>query len=602
MITPPLTGIDTYSVLPKRLSKQHSADELDISHYHHPKPTSNSEYGVPRPYDDPRNVRDYYHQPSPAHQTYQVPIPYTPNGTDTYDSPRHVPKPVDQLYSSPKSVGESTTDYYGNIPSTDSQPKQEDFYTVPRTTVAGSTESGGLSHQSPGNVYNLLPRRVNSGKTIYNTTDGGSLGKFHQLRSAKSLESLVSRRIHRTSSPVEPPASNEHNMYVEIEQKPAISTADNLYAEIPANHIPHKVQLAGDTNQSTSAVPQPSLYSSPTHYDQLPSRMGSQIQKQRELARKGYELCLPAEVDPNSLHADTLPLRTKHSSASPPPIRKDRGTSLVDILIPGVKPSRPRSEADLLDSFEYQKPGFKNMDTLGSSIPTENTFTTDSSDEYVIVTRSDTRPKFEPAAPQVVPGVTSGDYSSNQNEEYQVMSAVKINRSQLLYDTPNPSSSQNGLPNNSPANSAPEYGNVSHETSNLIQEAQYEPVNPVDGPKSSHSKQNHVQDSQYEPIANTPIISLGTSNLINDAHYEPVNTRPGSVDQSSVDMEGTSRKHSRTLEQLKHISLGSLGSVFSDEEVEGQSDHIMTVESLQKTRIRTASGSPKDVSLSVELK
>lgn len=607
VISPPLIAPETYDVPPNRLVKQCSADDrMFDSHYHVPKPMSNSEYGIPRPHNDPRNDNGYYHQPTPTSQTYKVPIPYsrngtetydspkhtnkpeeqkykvpiphTRNGTETYDSPKHVNKPVpipharngtetydspkhmnkpeEQLYSSSKSVNGNRLEvdtFYGNV-ATSAQPQQEDLYNMPRATMPDLNAS---------NLYNIPPRRGSSGKiNDTNSTDGGTPPRLHKLRPARSAESLFTRRINPNgmNSHISTPAiTNEHNMYVDIEQNRELSTGDNLYAEIPANYIPRRSQLGGNANQNSS-VPLPSLSSQQPksgseQYDQLPSRMGSQIQKQRELARDGYEYCGPAEVNPNSFNTMTLPPRSKLSSASPPSHRRDRGTSLdkYDIQMPNTRPARPRSEADLLDGTEFQKAN--GMDVLGSSIPNESSFLV--ADEYVIVTSRDTRQKFSATEPQGIPGADT--QSTNQSEEYQVMSAVKINRSQLLYDTPNPSlSSSNGNPLQSEPTA--EYGNISHD---LVQDAQYDTVNP--------------------------------------ANYTRLNS------ESSLDMDGFSPKRSKQIEKVKNLPVSSLSNVFSEQEADadGQSDHVTLEEGVaipQKDIVKIACGSPQDATVSLELK
>ncbi len=568
-VSPLLVAPETYDVPPKRLTKQQSADcVLSDSHYHIPKPSSSSEYGVPRPFNDPRNAPDYYHQPTPANQTFKVPIPYTRNGMDTYDSPKHAAS--EQLYNSPKPVKRTNNSkieaeqFYGNVSNgTTGQLKPEDFYNVPKSESP---------RQSPPNIYNTPTRRGGSHKlTDTDFTDGGtSSPRLHKLRSAKSAESLFSKRVNSagTIRRVSPPEiSPEHNMYVDIEQNRQVSIADNLYAEIPANYVPRQAQISVNGNENSS-VPQPSLSlsqfdsSTTNSYNQLPSRMGSQIQKQRDLVRDGYELCLPAEMNSNPLHSTmTLPHQNKHSSVSPPPLRNHRGTSLekYDIHLPNVRSSRPRSEADLLEGTEFSNRTSGSVnDVLGSSIPNESSFSL--ADEYVIVTHRDTSIKFPPTEPQGIP--ISNVESSNQNEEYQVMSAVKINRSQLLYDTPNPSPSSGDGGQSYDSKMEPiaaEYGNVSHDV---------------------------VQDSHYDTI--------------NPANYPGKNYRSS----SSFDMDGISPRSSRHLESSKTLSMGSLSSVFSEPEVGGQVDHVTTAGMAvpNMARMRIASGSPRDVTTSSELK
>ncbi len=544
-VSPLLTAPETYNVPPKRLVKQHSADVLQSdSHYHVPKPSTSSEYEVPRPYNDPRNSPDYYHQPTPANQTYKIPIPYSRNGAETYDSPKVSPKPV-------RARKMETDKLYGNVANGSNQTPPEDFYNVPKNATSITSDS---SWQNPPNIYNVPTHRRGSHKTPgTDFTDGESLSpKLHKLRTVKSAESLLSTRINPNPvRHISPPEISPENMYIDIDQQ--VSTGDNLYAVI-SDSLPRRPQMTGNgSGVQNSLVPQPSLSSSQSdsgilNYEQLPSRIGSQIQKQRNLTRDGYELCLPAEVDPTSFHAMTLPHKNNHSSTSPPPLRKHRGTSLekYDIHLPNVRSSRPRSEADLLEGVDFSKSN-TNPNILGSSIPNESSFPI--VDEYVIVTHPNNRQQYFPTDPQAIPN--SNFESTNQNDEYQVMSAVKIDRSHLLYDTPNQSPSSNGGQSYD-SKTEPPTKNVSHD---LVQETHYDTVNPI--------------------------------------NYPPKES------QSSLEMEGINLQNSRQFDPSKTLSLGSLSSVFSEPEVEGQAEGMAIP---NKERIRIASGSPRDTSGPLELK
>ena len=550
--------------------KQFSAEDVELdSHYHIPKPSRNMEYHVPRPHDDSRNRGDYYHQPKPAEETYKVPKPYSKGGPETYDSPKHTHSPSAQpVYNTPKAIKEESDSFYTNVSKNDTEQTQENFYNVPRTPTAAKTHAvlGGNPQQEPGNLYSIPTKRGGSEKqskfSALDLVDGGHPPILHKLRSARSAESLFTRRINHNSSDshISPPdPASEHNMYVDIEQNRKVHPmADNLYAEIPADYIPRRVQIMSNGGENVAPQQTGSAKRSAAElYDQVPNRMDTQIQNQRKLAREGYELCLPAEVDPNSLNTMTLPGRGKRASASPPRMLQDRGSSLdkYDIHMPTARPARPRSEADLLDSVE-KSGSTHNQDILGSSIPTNSTFPI--ADEYVIITHRDTRPKFPPTLPQGIPGSSeSGSQVTNQNtvesDEYQTMTAAKIDRSKFLYDTPNPSLIGNG-----------HQSNTSH----------------------TNSQPTTVQDVQYETV------SL--------ANYSRLDS------ESSLDMEGVSPRNSRPLDQVRSYSFSSRGSVFNDHEseVEGETDHVtgegMAIQ--QKVRMRIASGSPRDASTSLELK
>ena len=577
----------TYDVPGRRMVKQFSADEVRAdSHYHVPKPTPPSrdiEYRVPRPYDDSRNRRDYYHQPKASEETYKVPKPYTQSGADTYDSPKNTPQSNAQpLYNTPKAMKEElveTENFYTNISKNGhGEQTQDNLYNVPKAPIPPKAMAllGITSNQEPANLYSEpgpTKRRAGSEKkSKFSASDivhHGPPPMLHKLRSARSAESLFTRRINHidTKPHISPPndtrphisppnPTNKHNMYVDIEKNGQVPTAENLYAEIPANHIPRMVQLT--SNGGESAVPQPtesSRTSVPAVYD-VPTKMNSQIQKQRKLAREGYELCLPAEANPDSLHMMTLPGRGKQASASPPTriLRDHRGSCLdkYDIHMPSVRATRPRSEADILDSVEKSS-STHNEDILGSSIPANSTLPI--TDEYVIITHRDTRPKFPPTQPQGIPGSSKGgtqvtNESTDGQDEYQTMTGARVDRAKFLYDTPNPSASGNGR------------------HSNMSQ---------------TDNQQNLVQDVKYETVTSSHLDS-----------------------ESSLDMEGVSPRRSRPCDYARSSSFSSRGSVFSDQdpEVEGHADHVIEdgVAIPQRVRMRIASGSPRDATSSMEIK
>lgn len=607
-----LIAPDTYDV-PKTLVKQRSADETSMptsdTHYHVPKPTTDTEYHTPRPYDDSRNKPGYYHHPKPADQVYNVPKPYTRNVSDTYDFPR----PADSaegdqsLYNTPRSITQHTSDenFYTNVPRSSSDPTSDDTYSVPRTPTAATlnaikqtnttTQGQGNSHE----LYNVPPRRGNRTSSPpttgpydsvdYNVPRGLSLRK---LRPARSFESLFTRRVNQvpSGSHVSPPElADGHNMYVDIgrnhSNKPNPQTGygrENLYAEIPEDYIPRRGQIEAGINENkitpgSSHSPPVSSQAIPTSggaelYDQVPRRQGSK--KQRELVSQGYELCLPAESAADDMRMMTLPNPKKRSSETPPRNipRDEKLLEKYDIQLPSVRSARPHSEADLIESDGISRTSKHSSDILGSSIPADSAFPVN--DEYVIITHRDTRPKFIPTQPQGIPGqdvsellTNSGSGSnqpSNQNadfsEEYQLMSAVKINRSHLTYDTPNPT--------------------LIHTVGNGGQSKMI----------LARPNSDFVQDVQYE--------------MVNPSDFKRLNS------ESSLDMEGISPRNSRPFEQQRNFSHGSLGSVFSEGsegEVQSPTDGHDTTSTAEaavavKSRMRIASGSPRDLSGSLDLR
>ena len=590
---------ETYDV-PKKLVKQHSADEMSVpltdTHYHIPKPTTDTAYHMPRPYDDSRNKPGYYHHPKPAEELYKVPKPHTITGNvpDTYDFPRPacLAEGDQSLYNTPRSISHTSDEnFYTNVPRSSSDPTSDDTYSVPRTPTAATLNA--VQGQGNSQIYNVPPRRcnrTNSPPTTgpYDTVDNAPAQQrmsLHKLRPARSFESLFTHRVNQvpSGSHVSPPElADGHNMYVDIERshnnKPNPQTSydrENLYAEIPEDYVPKRGQIETrmSGNKYVTAPGSSPLSSQGTLtsgsaelYDQVPRRQGSK--KQRELVSQGYELCLPADSTADNMRMMTLPNRRKRSSETPPRniLRDEKLLEKYDIQLPPVRSTRPHSEADLIDTNDTS---IRSSGILGSSIPTESTLPVN--DEYVIITHRDTRPKFTPTQPQGIPGQDipqpfpdsggGSTLSSNQNatfsEEYQLMSAVKINRTHLTYDTPNPTLVANG-----------------HSKMLLVR------------PNS-----DFVQDVQYE--------------MVNPSDFKRLNS------ESSLDMEGISPRNSRPFEQQRNVSHGSLGSVFSEGsegEVQSPTDggggttSTAAVTVPLKSRMRIASGSPRDLSESLDLR
>ena len=349
-----------------------------------------------------------------------------------------------------------------------SPPADEDLYKVPRSS------SGGRSNQQVDDGVYKIPRSVKQSGSesppLRNPYEEVDFDQPRRLRPAKSLESL-----HRVKTL---PPRGVGNRYVDLNvSNPASSFSfdrplpgaepgwiqkqplpprpkqepadDNLYSEIPEDLLAKRrmangrwsppargersfdnLYVTGPDVASDSTLP-PNRTTSP--YDKLPPRRPTPevvasegVAKAKELAKQGYELCLPSGEDPRTA-ARTPPI------ATPPRNIPRKNFSSGDV---GMRPHRTMSGSAA--GHMTQGPS---EPVLGSSIPSDSTNL--AADEYVIITRSDTRPKHSPKDPSSssqVPSFPEGD-------DYEQMNPVK---SQILlshsshYSTPNPSLHHNG--------------------------------------------------------------------------------------------------------------------------------------------------------------
>ena len=356
---------------------------------------------------------------------------------------------ADGLYNVPRSLSDQQQGQASEM--------EEDLYKVPRHSTGGSSDQDGL--------YKVPPRAVKQSgsespppKNPYEMID---FDEPRKLRPARSLESL-----HRVRTL---PPRGQGNSYVGLnvdnpsgrpvptgwiqkqplpprpQQNP--NAADNVYAEIPEDLIAKHRMANGRWSPPArgektfdnlyvsgpdvaDSSPQPNRSLSP--YDKLPPPRrpspeivaSEGVAKAKELARQGYELCLPSGEDP----------RASVGGRTPPIGMPPRNIPRKNFGMSGSVPNASGLEG-----------------VLGMSIPSDSTMP--SADEYVIITRPDTRLKYTQTLPrststgQVQPEGTASAVPLPEGDEYEQMNSVKsqvlLNQS-LHYSTPNPSLYHNG--------------------------------------------------------------------------------------------------------------------------------------------------------------
>ncbi len=363
---------------------------------------------------------------------------------------------ADGLYNIPRSLSDKRQ---GQAPET-----EEGLYKVPRSSTGGSSDQDGL--------YKVPPRAVKQSgsespppKNPYEMID---FDEPRKLRPARSLESL--NRVRTL------PPRRQGNSYVGLnvdnpsgrpvptgwiqkqplpprptQQNPS-AAADNVYAEIPEDLLAkHRMAngrwsppARGEKNfdnlyvsgpDVADSTPQPNRSLSP--YDKLPPPRrpspdvvaSEGVAKAKELARQGYELCLPSGEDPRTSAGGRTP------PISMPPRNIPRKN--FDKFDVGMRSQRSMSSS-ISGSVPTGVEGF-----LGTSIPSDSTNL--NTDEYVIITRSDTRLKYTQTLPKSTSTGQVGTVSAvplPEGDEYEQMNSVKsqvwLNQS-LHYSTPNPS-------------------------------------------------------------------------------------------------------------------------------------------------------------------
>lgn len=435
-------------------------------------------YNIPRPlsdaslYQTPKSVIDS--PPSPRGNG----TPSTNGGGDNlYSAPRSNTESSENLYSAPRPVDQTAAhSREGSVP-------EEGMYKVPSSVTA---EANGASAQSEG-LYNV-PRSLSNdmvdnaayndiqstlqgeSESLYNTprpANAHALASpsnpknnyesidvdapcFETLRSARSFESLNRIRVNQSEAPRNmtgymstPSFGNKPPKceYVDIDLDnrppllapaknaplPPLPTAagpdrvvDSVYAEITDETIARSRQMT-----IAQGNPQNSAYSL---YNELPptsARYSESTVAQEGMAmahmlaeEEGYELFMPAasNIRRNDLYDEARPV----DSTYPPVTTASALLQKYNIHIyeSGTR-ARPFSESDVLEDSRGSAAN------LGSSISNDSEL---QSDEYVIVTGPDRRPKPKMVtSPRLV------------EEQYEAMNSVQTDFSESQYSTPNPS-------------------------------------------------------------------------------------------------------------------------------------------------------------------
>ena len=373
---------------------------------------------------------------------------------------------ADGLYNIPRSLNDQQQ---GKAPEA-----EEGLYKVPRSSTGGSSNQDGL--------YKVPPRAMKQSgsespppKNPYEMID---FDEPRKLRPARSLESL-----HRVRTL---PPRTQGNRYVGLNvdnpsgrpvptgwiqkqplpPRPDSNTADNVYAEIPEDLIAKHRMANGRWSPPArgektfdnlyvsgpdvaDSTPQPNRSLSP--YDKLPPPRrpspevvaSEGVAKAKELARQGYELCMPSGEDPRASAVGRTP-----PIGMPPRNIPRKNFDKFDIVVPRDL----RSQRSLSSSMTGSIPHASGLEgVLGTSIPSDSTKL--NADEYVIITRADTRLKYTQTLPK---STSTGQIQSEgmvsvvplpEGDDYEQMNSVKA---QILlsqsshYSTPNPSLYHNG--------------------------------------------------------------------------------------------------------------------------------------------------------------
>ena len=438
-----------------------------------------------------------------ASDLYNVPRPVESDHTSLYNVPRqatatdlyNVPKSVmesppecnrigeaDNMYATPRPVNQSNLDSVNGVRYS---PQSDELYKVPSSVVAQN--GTGMEH-GVENMYNV-PRPSQS------STPGSPTGKSKsnpmrngdrpRLRPARSLESLSKLRINPPAQDdpkifrghLSPPASGRPSgVYIDIDLQKELSPTSSGHFSPPASGRPVGVYIDIDLqkelppakNAPLPPLPTPggperevdSVYAEISEDAIIKSRIARSskssdgtvnpaysvtkealtqskssemlalegMAKAKELAEEeGYELFMP------SRYPAAIPL-SRCASDTPP--QQTTASALLEkykIDIHNSSPRlRPHSVSDILNDDA------PNPSILGSSIPVVE----DTSDEYVIVTGPDHRPKPNHTSPQTVH--QNGSIPSSgvvEEDAYEVMNTARANLilNQSHYATPNPS-------------------------------------------------------------------------------------------------------------------------------------------------------------------
>ena len=391
-----------YKVPQPRLHEQQGAENL----YKVPQPRLHPEqcaenlYNVPRSQADPADPENLYKVPrrladQSSESLYNVP---QPQGEELYKVPR--PNAENILYNIPRQRPSNVTDgTYDEPRSVLMRSEQDDtYYTIPSDMTAAENVYNIPQSSSDNSTYSV-PRSVEEGASRVplprqdNRYEEIDIQPTRKLKTSRSFESLYTHRVQPPPrsrfSPELPPTKG--NYYVDIDLGGQVAS-DHMYAEIHEHPMPSRQEnsprhspptRAGDGSDESNfyatisdSKPSPQIVRRPT-----PELSADGMAKAQELARQGYELCMPVSADDKSR---TLPLR---GAMSTPPR------------------TIPRANYSILEKYGIQFPNemrtTENGEAGQHSVAPSSCPTTDgknSMDEYVIITRT-----MQPSQPQDIP-------------------------------------------------------------------------------------------------------------------------------------------------------------------------------------------------------
>lgn len=489
------TGNDLHKVPQPRLQAEQSAENL----YKVPQPHLHTEhenlYKVPQPHPHvEQGAENLYKVPQPhvhteqgAENLYKVPQSHLhaeQGAENLYNVPRSQTDPADpeNLYNVPRRQGDQGTESLYNVP----QPQSEELYKVPRSDAgsirdiynvprlqSSNMTDGTLMEGEQDNAYYSIPSDMAVAENVYNIPQSSSDNTYsvprsveegaprvplprqdnryeeidiqptRKLKTSRSFESLYTRRVHphpRTRFSPELPSPTKGNYYVDIDLDGHIAN-EHMYAEI--HDHPSRLENSPRQNPATWATGESNFYatipdskpSPPKVRRPTPELSTEGVAKAQELARQGYELCMPVSEDDKS---KTLPPR---GAMSTPPR------------------TIPRTNYNLLEKYGIQVPNGVCTTDNGkagphSVVPSSCPATDGKNlmDEYVIITRS-----MQPSQPQAIPPrniqrtETTGSSSTNRAvddyeimttpgsssagkpmDDYEIMTSAKLNLKQMI--------------------------------------------------------------------------------------------------------------------------------------------------------------------------
>ena len=440
----PQNGEDLYKV-----PRPQSGEDL----YKVPRPQNGEDlYKVPRPQNDedlykvprPQNDEDLYKVPRPQNDEdlYKVPRPQAGSLNDTYSVPRPLPSDMtDGTYRVPRSVlneDDQDDNAYYSLPA-----GARNVHNTPRSFGNGSTYHvpRNLSGSEISRVP--LPRDDNQYEEI-------EIQPTRKLKASRSFESLVNRRVNpprRSTFSPEPSSPMKGNYYVDIDVHGQVPN-EHMYAEIrehpPTVGLGNRPTRAAQQNAESNfyaSIPNDRISPPPVRRP-TPELNREGLVKSQELAKQGYELCMPVTSEDKPM---TLPKNGATMSMPPRtiPRRNYKSVEKYGIQIPnGTEHSKPHIEASSCPPNE------------GESLM----------DEYVIITR-----KIEPSQPKDIPArqmhsSTTTSAAERPGDDYEIMTSapLRLNRSRSKQSSKSPPQLETGTSINDSEHS---YRSMSHSSS-----------------------------------------------------------------------------------------------------------------------------------------